>query len=464
LNDAVRVSAGDVEAVCRDDHLRERVKQVLSLNLEPDPRLKLLVYLILFASTARVGSRALALESFTLEDLKDILIDFYGNRFSSHFDESKIGALLQELMALGLVVPRGDTYEFANPTFGSMLREEKRFDEELQRLLDATTAPDQPETRVYPTLSTDGLERLLGARSTPVLVVGLPGTLKSTIARGILPEADSTAAPIVLDAEGCRSLEELQETLRKQLKESRRLSVVEMLIKARVQRLILDNSDFLAESGVLPMLLGLLRERGLGLVAFGGPGLARAYVSTLAAEPIDIVRLERLGPANVTAWGDRELAPEEGPMLTFDESTSRRLVAVTGGHLSLVELLRPFVRSRSGSRETIPDATLIDAFVRDALPPTAVRSKLLAGLREDEETLLRSLLLTGRENGWAPLDWESVDDIVLQSLVASAGGSKAPWLDGLEVLRLLDLVEDRPLQGRRHLSFPAGPLLLTALG
>jgi hypothetical protein len=463
LDEAVRVSAGDVESVCRDDHLRERVRQVLSLNLEPDPRLKLLVYLILFASTARVGSRSLSLDGFRLDDLKDILIDFYGNRFSHHFDESKIGALMQELRALGLIIPRGDTYEFANRTFATMLREEMRFDEELQRLLEAATSPETSESRVYPTLSTDGLERLLTERAHPLLVVGLPGTLRSSIAKGMRPEGGQEAKSILVEAGPCSSLDDLQEVLRKQLKEARKLTVGEMLVKAGVQLLVLDNADAFAGAGALGPLSAQLAGRALGLVAFGGAGLARTYVSTLAADTLEVVRLERLGPANVKAWGERDLPPDEGPLLTFDEATSRKLVAVTGGHLALVEPLRGFVRARSGGRESIPDSELIDSFARESLTPSTVRTKILSGLEEGELGLLRSLIETARENGWAPLDWESVDDMVLQPLAASSGQPKSMWLDRLEVLSLLDLVEDRPNQGRRQVSVPGGQLLLAAL-
>jgi hypothetical protein len=59
-------------------------------------------------------SRAVAgpsLDDFRLDDLRAILIDFYAERFNDNFDERSIGALVQELKALGLLARRGDSYE-----------------------------------------------------------------------------------------------------------------------------------------------------------------------------------------------------------------------------------------------------------------------------------------------------------------------------------------------------------------
>jgi hypothetical protein len=110
-DEIILIHAGDVETVCRDDQLRDRVRQVLSLNVEEYPRLKLVVYLLLFASRVSGGRRALSLDEFRLDDLRAILIDFYAERFNDNFDERSIGALVQELKALGLLARRGDSYE-----------------------------------------------------------------------------------------------------------------------------------------------------------------------------------------------------------------------------------------------------------------------------------------------------------------------------------------------------------------
>src|SRR5690554_8160392 len=92
-DEVITIEAGDVEVVCRDDQLRDRLHQVLSLNLNENPRLKLMVYLILY-SCGTGSESTLRLEDFSLASLKAELLKWYGEQFNDYFDEKNIGALI----------------------------------------------------------------------------------------------------------------------------------------------------------------------------------------------------------------------------------------------------------------------------------------------------------------------------------------------------------------------------------
>jgi hypothetical protein len=467
-DETILIQAGDVETVCRDDQLRDRVRQVLSLNLDEYPRLKLMVYLILFASGMSDSRRSLSLEEFKLDDLKETLIDFYQAQFNDYFDERSIGALVQELMALGLVSRRGDSYEFVNRTFAAMLQEDRGFDNELQRLLERVTNPDRSEVRRFFTLPNEDLERILRLERGHILVLGLPGTLRTFIANALF-ESDSRSRTdtFLLSARGCRNLEEVHDRLKAELKERRKtLSLDDLLVKNNIKTIVFDNVDELSGGGALVKLAQQLAERDLRMVAFGGPVLARHYVAELAAYDVDVVPLRRLRPQDIKAWGEQLSGSSGDFQIIFDEERSRSLAKVTGGYFPLLTRFKEFVRRRSyNAREIIPSLQDVAGFAKDLTPP-AVEETLLAPLDPQERGLLAKLYeFASKEDIW-DVEWEFIDEMVLSPLASGTQEPLTVWRDRFEVLRLLDLLEERPVAGRRkvliakegplHIAFKAG--------
>lgn len=441
-DEVVYVQAGDVESVCRDDQLRERLRQVLSLNLEEYPRLKLMVYLILFASRSSGGLLDIWNEGFRLDDLKSTLIDLYANRFNDYFDERSLPALAQELTALGLIAQNGDRYVFVNRTFAEMVRSERGFEDEVQRLLELVTNPSYEAPRRFFTLSADDLERLLVPISGQLLLVGLAGTSRTHIASAIFGTSAS-AETLIQPAGSVDSLEALLEALRATLRESgkRGKSLGELLLKHQISALVLDDVDQLPTEALQAAVVDL-HSQHLNLVAIGGAPLARSYVAHLAGLDVDLVTMRRLRKVDLKEWG---LAKDETLKLLLNDDLSQRLMALTSGYSPLLESFREFCRRKAGTQmELIPDKQTVGQF-EQLLTRDEVKRCLLSTLLPAELLLLQRLYEFAEAERIWDVDWEFVDGLVLEKLVAGEGEPHAKWLDRLEVLRILDLVED--LQG-----------------
>lgn len=461
-DEVILVQAGDVETVCRDDHLRDRVRQVLSLNLEQYPRLKLVVYLILYASAlASPGSR-IVLEAFNLNDLKRVLFDFYGDRFNDYFDERSIGVLVRELEVLGLLARHGDKYEFVNRTFATMLSEDRRFDSELERLLEQVTNPNQAESRRLWTLPEEHVPRLVRPGEGHVLVVGLPRTLRSFVATQLFGSNDlgtqTEGDVLVVSAADCSSLPQLENKLHLDLKE-RRAGVGTMLAKRKASRLVLDDADDLARGNALLPLINELGKRQIQLIAFGGPILARHYVTRLGLEEnLDVVTLRRLRAQDIRAWGERGAGRSLDEFVIFDDASSSQLAEHTGGYFPMILRFWEFLRTRQkNTKEFIPEPELIRKFSKQ-IDSRMIEETLLSRLDGGERMLLGRLYKFAADTGEWEVDWEFVDD-ELNALAKESGIEKYTLLDCLQTLELLDLLEFSSTRGRRHLVLRAsGPL------
>lgn len=462
-DEIILVQAGDVETVCRDDHLRDRVRQVLSLNLEQYPRLKLVVYLILYASALASPSARIALDAFNLSDLKRVLFDFYGDRFNDYFDERSIGVLVRELEVLGLLARHGDKYEFVNRTFATMLSDDRRFDNELERLLDQVTNPNQAESRRLWTLPEEHVPRLVRpAEGQHVLVVGLPRTLKSFIAKQLFGSNDlgtrSEGDVVVVSAADCSNLAQLENKLHLDLKD-RRNGVGTMLAKRKANRLVLDDADDLARGDALLPLIQELAERRIHLIAFGGPQLARHYVTHLGLqENLDVVTLRRLRAQDIRAWGERGAGRSLDEFVIFDDAISKQLAEFTDGYFPLILRFWEFLHNRyKNTKEFIPDPDAVKRFSKQ-LDNRITEENLLSQMNSGERMLLARLYKFASEiREWA-LDWEFVDD-ELNVLAHESGVEKSTLLDYLQTLELVDLLEFSSTGGKRTLILrSAGPL------
>ncbi len=460
-DEVVPIQAGDVETVCRDDQLRDRLRQVLSLNLEEYPRLKLMVYLLVFATNT--PGRSLTLEQFRLDDLTEILIEFYERRFNDYFDKRSISALLQELIGVGLVSRRGDSYEFVNRTYAAMLREDRSFDTELERLLVQVTNPDRSETRRFYTLPNEELERVLRLNRGHALVFGLPQSARSFIAQRLFQQDEGgiKSEAYLMSAAGNSDLAGFLGALKVRFGEKRKtLTVADLLVMHGIGTLVLDEADSLCgNSNELGALLEQLTEREIHLVAFGGAPLARCYVTDLLARfDIQPVSLRRLRAQDIRAWGEHSGTRDADEFqVTFDRQTSEQLARVTGGYMALLHGFRRFIRNGPQHRASdfVPTLKEVDEYAREKVNNQAIEH-MLAPLRSEERALLAELYkFAVREQAW-DIEWEFVEDDVFESLRRRLGGGLGDWLERLEVLRLLDLIEDRPVDGQRRILIASG--------
>lgn len=457
-DESILVEAGDVEAVCRDDQLRDRLRQVLSLNLDEYPRLKLMAYLILFAASSGSSRSQLHLDSFRLDDLKEVVIEFYEERFNEFFDDRSIGVLVQELEALGLVSRNGDKYAFANRTFANMLREDRGFDRELGRLLESVTSSDRSDARRFPTLADEDLERLLRPSDEHVFVIGLKGVAKTWIAERVF-RSESISDAFLLSAGACQSTGDLLASLRKALSDPRKsFSVADLLVGAGIRTLVLDDADAICEAPGFGETLANLQARNVRTVSFGGAPLARFYVSTLAGVGVDVISLRRLRWKDIKAWGERYPRTGDDVQIVLDDRSSQELERVTGGFLPLLSRFADALRkSGPARREFIPAAKEIEAFAK-TLSPAVIEEMLLKGLSGDERTVLDGVGAFMVKEGLWDVEWEFIDDGVFGRLPQHAAGPRA-WLDAYETLRLLDLVGEAWIDGRRTIHVEKqGPL------
>lgn len=476
-DEVIMIEAGDVEVVCRDDQLRDRLHQVLSLNLNENPRLKLMVYLILYS--CGTGSEAtLRLEDFSLASLKGELIKWYGDQFNEYFDEKNIGALIARLKALGLIRSHGASYEFVNQTFARMLLESPNFEQELEKLLSYVTDPVQGQHRRFVTLPNEHLERVTHNRESEekqnLLFIGLPETRGEYIAQKLFGHVDSgddyqdgealnyssDTRVFLLSGAECCEVEDVRDVLKRALKETRKtLSLADFMVKNDLETLVITQADKLAESGALLEISRSLNERDCYVFAFGGAPLARAYVRRLFTENFDTIRLERLRAPDIVRWGHQYLPQEEDHAIIFDDHCSRSVRRATGGYLPLVREFAEFVRkSHQSAGEYLPSQEDVRKFEKLGQSDT-IQKALLSELTEFEAQFIGGFYrYAATEDIWA-FERDLIESIVLPHLSEQLGLDSSAMRDALEVLQLLDLIGRVTDEGARLVQLDRkGPL------
>lgn len=447
----VEIEPGDVEAVARDTDLRDRVCQVVRLNLEEAPRLELVVHLIL---------ESFGEEPFELAELEETIEQWYGDRFNAYFDDRNVGALVSRLRALGLVDRRPEGHVFAQPVYARRVMADSSFEERLDELLARATDPREGRPRRFPTLPAAQLERLEhvdGRDPTHAVVVGLPNTLRTSVAEGLFGADDREPAgkggAHVISAAGCRNVAECREVLAASLGVGGfDRSIAEIAAARELHTLAVDDADGLADVA-LGKLADALSERHVRLVAFGGVPLARTYLERVANGRVEPVRLERLRAEDLRRWGR-----ESG--LVFDEKTSERLHEVTAGYFPLVSRFADFLRERRPSAdEYFPEPADITRFAETALDAEAVETDLLATLPADARTVLRTLYRLADEQDYWRVEPEVLDELWLDPLTDATDLPADDLHHHLELLRLVDLLPttDEPTPDTLALD-PRGPL------
>lgn len=474
--EVITIEAGDVEVVCRDDQLRDRLYQVLSLNLNEHPRLKLMVYLILDSCGAGTKT-SLRLDEFDLESLKAELIKWYGNQFNTYFDEKNIGALIARLKALGLVQSRGGTYQFVNRIFARMLMEDQNFELKLEKLLSLVTNPVKGQQRRFVTLPNEYLERIGYTHHTSeageergrrnILFIGLPGTEKEYIARELFKsQAEELVVggqgAFLISGQGCSTVSELRERLKEKLKERRKtLSLADFVVKNNLDTLVITNADSLADTGELATIAQSLNERDRRIIAFGESSLARAYVANLFAENFEPIRLERLRSQELQQWGKGRCYELREQVLTFDDNTARRVCEATGGYLPLVVKFAEFAEEKyQTAKDYLARPDDVDRFI-DKLAVSKIEDALLGTLNQEERDVLESLYRYADDQSILAFDMDLVDEFLIPVIEEKTGQSKHQVRDAIDILELLDLIQFSTGEGERALVVdPEGPLAM----
>lgn len=464
----VEITAGDVAIVCREEQLRERLRQVLSLNLDDYPRLKLVVYLILFWSKEIQRDADLRRVGFLLDDIRALLEQFFSDRLNENFDERNLGALAYELEALGIIAKQGDRYLFANRAFGEMLLADRDFDRQLTDLLEHVTRPKEVEPRRFATVATFDFEKLVARHDGPRLLVGLPGTSRSDVARRLFVTTGSEASEpsagnsgemmdrpaYLISAAGCKSRASLAGSLRTALREGGKPSkgIGTLLSAHGFGTVIVDDADDLAAAGQLPELLKELRGEGVRSLIVGGAPVARAYIGSVADLDADVVPMRRLREEDLKAWAEESRG---GPILVLVKDCRKRLLEVTGGYGPLLELFRKRLGQRGNSGgEVCPEIRDVEEFAR-LLTETEMDTQLLGTLQTKERELLSELHAFARRMNLWTLSMEWVVSEVFAPL-SKRGGSRQEWFDPLDVLVMLDLVSERGTGSGREIELQEG--------
>jgi hypothetical protein len=393
-DEVVTLRAGDVELVCRDEALRTRLHQVLSLNLDEYPRLKLVTYLILQAGMySPSGVDPGQADAFTLENVQSMLVEWYGDKLSEYFSESSLPGLIEELQSLGLIAGGKDGgYRFLNRTFAGMLRDNPNFDIELLNLLEQVATPPQDrEARRYWSLPQEHLDTLLRSNSH-TLLVGLPATLKSQIVQTLFSR-DGKGSSLLLDGGDIVDAESLSTGLRKQLGETRKaLSLAALCEKNQIDTLVLDCPALPQEE--LYAIAKELRDGGAGrLVATGDAEVVRRFVEKPLPD-FELVSLRRLRPQDIQAWGMQPYPGRAGKELTLimGQHTAHSLIEATGGYFPLLQQFRADCeRQERRNTELLPKETDVEQF-RRSLTQQQIYEALLTPLTDLERDILVRLL------------------------------------------------------------------------
>jgi hypothetical protein len=384
--------AGEVDMVCRDEALRTRLHQVLSLNLDQYPRLKLVIYLILQSGMYRsINTDFGQADVFKIEDVQAMLVDWYGEKLSEYFSETSLPGLVEELESLGLVTRHGDGYRFLNRTFSGMLRDNPGFESELLSLIDQVANPCDNEARRYWSLPTEHLETLLRSRNH-TLLVGLPATLKSQIVQTLFSRERGSSS-LLLEDPMMSSARALEDMLHRQLGEKRKtLSLGDLCVKAKIKMLVLD-CPALPLSEIRDISEELAKRADIRLVATGDVKVARQFVHSPLSS-FELVAVRRLRPQDIQAWGEqpyRKLTGREFS-LVIDHKTAKALLSVTCGYFPLLQNFRGYCeRVMTRASEYYPSEAHVEGF-RKELPALKLKEVLLAPLTDTELKVLKMFL------------------------------------------------------------------------
>lgn len=460
-SETVYLRAGDVDVVCREESLRNRLRQTLSLNLDKYPRLKLVTYLILQASAYRAvnGSQERSMESFSSLDVRGTLLEWYGDRLSTYFSETDIPRLLEELVALGLIgkAEEGGHFRFLNGTFAGMLRDNPRFEEELLALLTEVANPSDSEARRYWSLPKEHLETLL-VSTDHILLGGLPSTLKSDIVHQLFSRESGTLRSQLVDRPELAGLGPLLTFLRKGVSSNRSLTLGELCRKEDIHVLVLDCP--LMSYSELRRVSENLKGSGCRLIATATPPVLRDYQAH--AMGFNLISLRRLRAQDIIAWGAKPYpADVEGNFsIVIDKVLSEDLLTITGGYFPLLQRFRqhcdPLARSKN-EREFFPTGAHVEQF-RRGITPEVVHDILLAPLEAPEREMLR------RTVSWAFQDGDRLripEDLLDEQIRerAESREEQDAWRLSVEVLVDLDLLAKENLDGNFNIVVPAPALL-----
>lgn len=461
-DEIMTLRAGEVEMVCREETLGTRLHQVLSLNLDQYPRLKLVTYLTLQAGLYRpAGSEANQADLFRIEDVQSMLVDWYGDKLSEYFSETSLPGLIEELESLGLIARYGDGYRFVNRTFVGMLRDNPNFESELLSLLEQVANPRKSESRRYWSLPKEHLDTLLRSRNH-ILLVGLPGTLKSEVVKTLF-ERGETGSSVLLSDPGIDDAGAVHAQLKQQLREERKtLSLGDLCVKAGIETLVLDCPKLpTTEIGAIAQELSVRAH--IRLVAAADVPVARKFVSNPLPN-FEMIALRRLGPEDIKAWGEKPYKRQDGRdefSLVIDQKTAASLVRATCGYFPLLLQFRQHCeRNMTRASEYYPSEQHVEAF-RKSLTPQKLHGVLLSSLETVELDTLRLLLeaAISLEPAQPKLDCAWAQELILEK-VPNDEVEFNDRLNAMDLLVLLDLITEQ--QG--ILVFDNHALLKVALG
>ncbi|MDS4058096.1 MAG: hypothetical protein RKP73_05945 [Candidatus Contendobacter sp.] len=459
-DELMTLRAGEVEMVCREETLRTRLHQVLSLNLDQYPRLKLVTYLTLQAGLYRpAGSEANQADLFRIEDVQSMLVDWYGDKLSEYFSEISLPGLIEELESLGLIARYGDDYRFLNRTFAGMLRDNPNFESELLSLLEQVANPRENESRRYWSLPKEHLDTLLRSRNH-ILLVGLPGTLKSEVVRALFAR-EETGSSVLLSDPSIDDAGAVHAQLQRQLREGRKtLSLGDLCVKEGIETLVLDCPK-LPATEIVAIAQDISGRAHIRLVATADVPVARKFVSNPPPN-FQMVALRRLRPQDIQAWGEKPYKRQDGWefSLVIDQKTTASLVRATCGYFPLLQQFREHCeRSMTRASEYYPSEQHVEAF-RKSLTPQKLHRVLLSSLETVELDTLRLLLeeAISLEPAQPKLDRAWAQDLILEKVQDEVELNAS--LNAMDLLVLLDLITEQ----EGILVFDNHALLKVALG
>lgn len=472
-DEIVSLSAGEVDAECRAESLRIRLHQVLSLNLDRYPRLKLVTYLILQSTAYRLPSaepsadqagnlnRPAIADVFRIDDVQRMLIGWYGDKLSEYFSETSLPGLVEELESLGLVARHADGYRFLNQTFADMIRERPDFEGELLELLQLVADRPATEARRYWSLPQEHLEKLMRSRSH-ALLVGLPTTLKSEIVKTLFSREQESSSLLLNDPD-VTDAASVAELLSKHLKETRKtLSLGDLCVKAKLQTLVLDCPK-LPLAAIAAIAVELESRAEIRLVATGDAAVARQFVERPVAN-FEIVSVRRLRAQDIVAWGEepfrtktRTTGQPRDISLFIDQKSAKALVDATGGFFPLLQRFRGYCeKNMIYASEYYPGPEHVDGFRAELAKGELLRDILLSSLNAVETGMLRDLLeFVGTQE--TRIDRATVEELICEKAIDDT--DMGARLAALEVLVLLDFLVEQA----DGFVLDNGPLLQTAL-
>lgn len=460
-DELMTLRAGEVEMVCREETLRTRLLQVLRLNLDEYPRLKLVTYLALQAGLYRpASSKANQADLFRIEDVQSMLVDWYGDKLSEYFSETSLPGLIEELESLGLIARYGDGYRFLNRTFVGMLRDDPNFESDVLSLLEQVANPQEKESRRYWSLPKEHLDTLLRSHHH-ILLVGLPGTLKSEVVGTLFAPGDQIGSSVLLNDSNIDNAVAVRNQLKKQLRVERKtLSLGDLCVKEGITILVLDCPKLQANE-INAIAQDLSARAHIRLVATADVPVVREFINNPSPN-FEMIPLRRLRPQDIQAWGEKSYKRENGWefSLVIDQKTTASLVQTTCGYFPLLQQFRQHCeQNMTRAAEYYPSEQQVETF-RKSLTSRKLHEMLLSSLETVERDTLQ--LLLEEAISLVPeqprLDRSWAEELILDRVKDDKEFNAR--LNAIELLVFLDLITE--LQGT--LVFDNAALLKIALG